>query len=232
MSSTDTSEIEKPFKAKVTLFSVAGLSVLWLFVAFGLGWYAKPVNGMTYQALTANEWGDFLAGVFAPVAFLWVAVAVFLQSVDLRAQLTEIRQTRDVLRAQADSSRQQSDFLKAQTDVMIRESELLREERRVQEFHFVRKGIAQLLYAAMAEQTENGKVEGHSPSMDVDELLPEFFRFLDRKRVSPHMTVALIGTLQNYLDPLSKESPGVRIALNDAQLREILQFLVESRSDQ
>jgi hypothetical protein len=34
--------------------------------------------------LTPNEWGDFLAGTFAPLAFLWLVLGFFQQGVELR----------------------------------------------------------------------------------------------------------------------------------------------------
>lgn len=44
----------------------------------------------TTSCLTPNEIGDFLAGVFAPIAFIWLAYAVVLQSKELRAQQREM----------------------------------------------------------------------------------------------------------------------------------------------
>jgi len=43
--------------------------------------------------LELNEFGDFLAGVFAPLAFLWLVVAVFVQKDELRAQLVEFQRS-------------------------------------------------------------------------------------------------------------------------------------------
>ena len=36
------------------------------------------------QQMALNEWGDFLAGLFTPIAFLWLVLGYFLQSKELR----------------------------------------------------------------------------------------------------------------------------------------------------
>ena len=48
-----------------------------------------------FGCMTANETGDFLAGFFAPLAFLWLAAAVFIQSRELREQRRELALTRN-----------------------------------------------------------------------------------------------------------------------------------------
>lgn len=40
--------------------------------------------------------GDYLAGAFSPLAFLWLIAAVFLQKQELEAQRYELRQTREI----------------------------------------------------------------------------------------------------------------------------------------
>lgn len=52
-------------------------------------------------ALDPNNLGDFLAGAFAPLAFLWLAVAVFLQKDELSLQRQELMHSRKVLQEQA-----------------------------------------------------------------------------------------------------------------------------------
>lgn len=51
-----------------------------------------------------NEFGDYLAGSFAPLAFLWLMIAVFIQSRELREQ-------RDALEAQLAENRLQTEML-------------------------------------------------------------------------------------------------------------------------
>ncbi len=62
-----------------------------------------------------NELGDFLAGVFTPVALGWLVYGYFLQKTELGLQRQELQQTREtlgqqvkVLQEQADAERQRS----------------------------------------------------------------------------------------------------------------------------
>lgn len=56
------------------------------------------------NALTLNEYGDFLAGVFSPLAFLWLIIAMLLQRRELEfqrqsldMQIEEMKSTRAIL---------------------------------------------------------------------------------------------------------------------------------------
>jgi hypothetical protein len=63
------------------------------------------------SCLEANEVGDFLAGAFAPVAFLWLAVAVFIQAQELKHQRDELIATREAATAQARTANAQLETL-------------------------------------------------------------------------------------------------------------------------
>ncbi|UFI05997.1 hypothetical protein [Roseibium aggregatum] len=76
-----------------------------------------PVEGIfpimhSESCLELNEFGDFLAGTFAPLAFLWLVLAVILQSAELKeqrlalvAQLEEAQQHTSMLAAEQAISR-------------------------------------------------------------------------------------------------------------------------------
>jgi hypothetical protein len=84
---------------------------------------------------TANELGDALAGSFAPVAFLWLAGAVFIQSKELAAQREELATTQDVFRQQLEVSKQQVDETRASTALLKKQTEILeREQKQREEF--------------------------------------------------------------------------------------------------
>ncbi len=115
------------------------VSVVWTL----LGAYLLSLSGgcdaqdasKVFQCLSANELGDFLAGFFAPLAFLWVAYAVIIQSQELAAQREELKLTRneleltrevaieakDATRAQAEEARRSGEYFEAQTDLMREE---------------------------------------------------------------------------------------------------------------
>ncbi len=106
----------KPSGAGRKLVGFAVVTLIWLAVAFFLGWTAHgvpPENKCagTYSCLTANEWGDFLAGVFAPVAFFWLLAAVWIQS-------DELKVTREVMRDQAIEAKKQAEYIGAQTEIL------------------------------------------------------------------------------------------------------------------
>lgn len=84
------------------IFICAALfSLIWLggVLIFWLG-FAKAD-----EALTLNEAGDFAAGAFAPLAFIWLVAAVFLQQEQLKLQARELRASTKALRMQVRETR-------------------------------------------------------------------------------------------------------------------------------
>lgn len=59
-----------------------------------------------------NNLGDFLAGVFAPVAFLWLTLGYFQQG-------DELRQNTQALKMQANELKQSNEALKHQTELTL-----------------------------------------------------------------------------------------------------------------
>lgn len=60
----------------------------------------------SFQAcLELNEFGDFLAGTFAPLAFLWLVLAVILQSAELKEQrlalIAQLEEAQELTKMQA-----------------------------------------------------------------------------------------------------------------------------------
>lgn len=89
------------------------------------GWLAY-----LFGCLTLNELGDYLAGAFAPLAFIWLAAAVLIQSQELKAQRQELRLTRqsvddnrEVMQAQANEARKQAEYIGQQTDILKNEQQ-------------------------------------------------------------------------------------------------------------
>ena len=75
-----------------------------------------------FQRLTPNELGDFLAGAFAPLAFFWLIVAVWLQQRELTAQHSS-------LNLQADELKNSVEQLKQQTEIMQQQLKIADQER-------------------------------------------------------------------------------------------------------
>ncbi|TIX89603.1 hypothetical protein [Rhizobium sp. P44RR-XXIV] len=115
----DLDSITLPTSSKFLLAGAIALTVIWLLGALYLGFHpsslAKPPEKI-------NEWGDFAAGVSAPIAFLWLVLAVILQSTELKEQRREIALTRreyehnrEVMTAQANEARRQAEYIEQQT---------------------------------------------------------------------------------------------------------------------
>lgn len=107
------------------------LTAVWIIVLYVILALAKPCNvdrpwyNPFARHLTCSEWnvvGDFLAGAFAPLAFLWLVTAVFIQSQELKAQREELEATREemkesrsVLTDQASTAKATADYVSSQT---------------------------------------------------------------------------------------------------------------------
>jgi hypothetical protein len=59
------------------------ITVIWLGV-IGIIYEMAPD-----KVLSLNEWGDFLAGIMAPLAFLWLVIGYFQQGKELAGQVKE-----------------------------------------------------------------------------------------------------------------------------------------------
>lgn len=128
---------------KLALFGVATL--VWLAAAIYLGYTARNPDTScvgTFSCLTASEWGDFLAGVFAPIAFLWLVAAVWIQSDELREQRVELVLTRKefelnrlVMIQQAEEARKQAEYIEAQTKILVEEANFRRKNEALDSFN-------------------------------------------------------------------------------------------------
>lgn len=91
------------------IFTVTAAIVTGVYL-FGIGTYAY-VEWIQLLKMKPNEFGDFLAGVFGPLAFFWL-VSGYLQ------QGVELRNNSKALMLQAEELRVSSDALKAQVAEM------------------------------------------------------------------------------------------------------------------
>lgn len=63
-----------------------------------------------------NEFGDFLAGTFAPLALFWLVAAVLTQRQELDDARTQFKKNQEVTEAQLNTVRQQNEFAAKQSD--------------------------------------------------------------------------------------------------------------------
>lgn len=112
------------------LWVAVGLTCVWVGACAWLLSQAATcdVSGRFFQdhlfCLHANEIGDALAGAFAPVAFLWLAAAVFLQRSELEAQRQELRESRSIAAQQVEEARKNVRFIEEQTAMLQLERDL------------------------------------------------------------------------------------------------------------
>lgn len=92
-------------KSSIAIAAAAISSLVWMGVLFFLisasqvcptqgGSEPKTAIGMYFACKSINEIGDFLAGSFAPLAFIWLVLAVVIQSIELKEQRNELALTR------------------------------------------------------------------------------------------------------------------------------------------
>ena len=97
-----------------SFFLLTGLYAVAVVIgAWRLG-YFDP-NGVPLQP---NEWGDVLAGVFSPLAFLWLIYASLSQRAELAMQREELSQNNETQDAQREEMRRQVDAMTAQAKLL------------------------------------------------------------------------------------------------------------------
>ncbi|TQV85176.1 hypothetical protein FKG94_03025 [Exilibacterium tricleocarpae] len=69
-----------------------GWILFWVFII--------SCNWGSSKALTLNEWGDFFAGTFAPLAFLWLIAGYIQQGIELRQNTRTLQQQEEALTLQ------------------------------------------------------------------------------------------------------------------------------------
>lgn len=108
-----------------------------VYIAFALllhfGWGADTTFARYVANNNLNSVGDFLAGVFSPLAFLWLIATVFIQSKELSLQRDEITENREVMKEQAKAAVAQAEFLDAQTKAMQEQTALLIKQTEISE---------------------------------------------------------------------------------------------------
>ena len=92
----------------------------WIGLAVSLAYVAIVATiillGITIDDLTLNEFGDFLAGAFAPLAFGWLVLGFFQQGDELRNSTNALRLQADELRASVEQQRKLVQITREQLD--------------------------------------------------------------------------------------------------------------------
>ena len=80
------------------------LTALWLTLVIAI----VAAHKSQATQLTLNEWGDFLAGATAPIAFLWLIIGYFQQGKELSLNTQALQSQMIELKRQADEIQQQT----------------------------------------------------------------------------------------------------------------------------
>lgn len=71
-------------------------------------------NSKSFEGINPDSWGDFLSGVFSPLAFLWLLYAALAQRAELQLQRKEIREGNKTQKQQQAQLERQANALDAQ----------------------------------------------------------------------------------------------------------------------
>lgn len=128
----------KPSKWRVYLaWGLGVVALCYLIVAAVMFWNASTCTSVNVDqsawarlwagltCMTANEMGDMLAGMFAPLAFLGLIIAILLQGQDLELQRADQALTRQVMEAQAKEAAASAVALSAQAEEAKRTAEFI-----------------------------------------------------------------------------------------------------------
>lgn len=102
-------------------------SALWVSAMGVLAWFRSG----DLAGLSLNEWGDFFAGAFAPLAFLWLVLGYMQQGEELRMSTRALEQQARELKESADQQRQLVEVTRQQVES---EREAFRVEQSRREF--------------------------------------------------------------------------------------------------
>lgn len=127
---SDKPEQAKPAPRKTDrLFYAVLIGTILYFVA-GFMLFEKFLNPGEYlEFYKWNALGDFLAGVFAPLAFIWLVAAVIIQREELKSSRQQFDDSQTVIQEQLDYIRDQS---KKADEVALRDYKLAMFEPRIE----------------------------------------------------------------------------------------------------
>lgn len=206
-------------KWPTALWVGVGLSVVWLAILIvyavsptveASGSTAEPISRWrAFWQSPPNNFGDALAGIFAPLAFLWLVVATFLQKEELISQRHELEQSRKALQLQAQELNASVEQLSLQTTIMKNEHDrsVAELQSRSYESRLVRwaLGYHTLLSAMQACEVVIQLNASQSISRNFFRMSPDhLLKLLDTSRTED-MCAAILSSLSQTRKELSDE---------------------------
>jgi len=135
---------ERSAASAVLIIVAFCLSASWLALAYRFLVHQFPCDSLLLVSCIkqTSDWGDFFAGAFSPLAFIWLVLAVILQSMELKAQRHELaltrleyRESRAVAQVQSEESARQAEFIGQQTKILQRQEKLRLQENALAQFN-------------------------------------------------------------------------------------------------
>ncbi|WP_417307437.1 hypothetical protein [Devosia sp.] len=105
----------------------------------------KPISD---HSLSLNEVGDFFSGMAAPLAFIWLVVAVFLQRHELQAQREQLEQQKEELRLSREQLIAQGEELRRQSESLQHQEAYLALNQRTEKFRHAAQVVLDRLLQA------------------------------------------------------------------------------------
>lgn len=109
-------------------YRIVGLivSLVYLLAVVGL----SVRSGNSFSDLTPNEWGDFLAGCFGPLALFWLILGFWQQGDELRSSVEALMLQSEELRASVEQQRALVEVTKQQAEAELASLQEERQARR------------------------------------------------------------------------------------------------------
>ena len=152
------------------------------------------------NCLSPSEVGDWLAGIFAPLAFILLGGTVFLQSLELIEQRNELEETRDVFRQQARlieeqvrEAKRSGDLFEKQTEMAAAEARILDEKKAAEDLNAETNLISNLPALMMEGMQLNSK---HGSSFTIGD-------YEEPKYIKVRKSVSVGGRYSSLLDALN-----------------------------
>jgi len=193
----------QPMPLKIGLF----ITPIWLFAA--AIYVTVFVGWLNLFCLPANEFGDFLAGVFAPIAWIWFVLAFLLQRDELILQREEIGLQREETAKLTFETKRQADLVQQNELHMRRDIVLRKLEFAIQKSVYVAADLYQALEVGNPTLRQLwDRYYGEGKKEAFEHMLvgvlekpgnPDFLKFLAQRKANPE--VLRIG--QKYIDLLS-----------------------------